>query len=84
VALAQLEKRKDGNLLTFAPYREMGGVAGAIRGHARAALAEWQTEARRPVLDRLVFRLVERDPRRRIVRRLAPRAELEAIPRCGR
>jgi hypothetical protein len=45
VALAQLEQRKDGNLLTFAAYREMGGVAGAIRSHARDALAEWQTDA---------------------------------------
>jgi len=80
VALAQLERRRDGNLLTFAAYREMGGVAGAIRSHARDALADWQTEARRPVLDRLLFRLVQRDPQRRIVPRLAPRAELEADP----
>jgi hypothetical protein len=28
VALEQLEQRKDGNLLTFAAYRDMGGVAG--------------------------------------------------------
>jgi hypothetical protein len=62
VALAQLEKRNDGNMQTFAPCREIGGVAGAIRNHARAALTEWQTEARRPVLDRLVFRLVQREP----------------------
>jgi WD40 repeat protein len=78
VALAQLEDRKDGNLLTFAAYREMGGVAGAIRNHAREALAEWQTEDRRPVLDRLLFRLVQRDGQQRIVCRLAPRQEIEA------
>jgi len=62
VALAQLEDRKDGNVVTFAAYRAMGGVVGAIRAHARAALAEWNTEARRPVLDRLLFRLVQRRP----------------------
>jgi hypothetical protein len=32
------------------------------------------------VLDRLVFRLVQRDPQRRIIPRLAPRAELEVDP----
>ena len=80
VALAQLENRKDGNLLTFAAYSEMGGVAGAIRSHARDALADWMTEERRPVLDRLLFRLVQRDPQQRIVCRLAPRAELEVDP----
>src|SRR5262249_27247231 len=77
VALAQLEDRKDGNLLTFAVYRAMGGVAGAIRNHARAALAEWQTEERRPVLDRLLFHLVQRDAQQRVVYRLAPRREIE-------
>jgi hypothetical protein len=56
----------------------MGGVAGAIRNHARAALAECQTPERRPVLDRLLFRLVRRDSQRRIICRLAPRKELEA------
>ena len=80
VALAQLEERKEGNLLTFAAYRDMGGVAGAIRSHARNALADWLTEERRPVLDRLLFRLVQRDPQQRIVCRLTPRAELEADP----
>ena len=74
VALEQLEERKDGNLLTFAAYRNMGGVAGAIRSHARNALADWLAEERRPVLGRLLFRLVQRDPQQRIVCRLAPRA----------
>jgi WD40 repeat protein len=79
VALAQLEDRKNGaNRLTFAAYREMGGVAGAIRSHARAALAEWQTPERQPVLDRLLFHLVQRDPQQRIICRLAPRREIEA------
>jgi hypothetical protein len=78
VALAQLEDRKVGNRLTFAAYREMGGVAGAIRSHAREALAEWQTTNRQPVLDRLLFHLVQRDAQQRIVCRLAPRQEIEA------
>jgi WD40 repeat protein len=78
VALAQLEDRKDGNLLTFASYHELGGVAGAIRSHAREALAEWQTAERRSVLDRLLFHLVQRDSQQRIVCRLAPRKEIEA------
>ena len=78
VALAQLEERKEGNLLTFAAYREMGGVVSAIRTHAKAALAEWQTAEQQPVLDRLLFRLVQRDPQQRIVCRLAPRKEIEA------
>jgi len=66
VALAQLEDHKDGNRLTLAAYRDMGGVAGAIRSHARAALAEWQTQERQPVLDRLLFHLVQPDPQQRI------------------
>lgn len=78
VALSQLEDRKDGNRLTFAAYREIEGVAGAIRRHAKEALAEWQSPERQPVLDRLLFRLVQRDSQQRIVPRLAPRAELEA------
>jgi hypothetical protein len=32
------------------------------------------------VIERLLFRLVQRDPQQRIVCRLAPRAELEADP----
>jgi hypothetical protein len=78
VALVQLEDSKNGNLLTFAAYREMGGVAGAIRDHARKALAGWLTDQGRPVLDRLLFRLVQRDPQQRIVCRLASRKEFEA------
>jgi len=78
VALAQLEERKEANLLTFAAYHEMGGVGGAIRTHAQAALAEWQSAERQPVVDRLLFRLVQRDPQQRIVCRLAPRKEIEA------
>jgi hypothetical protein len=53
--------------MTFAAYRDMGGVAGAIRNHAGKALAEWQAAERQPVLDRLMFRLVQRDAQQRIV-----------------
>ena len=70
VALSQLQDRKNGNLLTFAAYREMGGVADAIRSHAQKAIAGWQTAERQPVLDRLLFRLLQRDAQQRIVCRL--------------
>lgn len=78
MALVQLEDRRHGDRLTFAAYREMGGVAGAIRSHARAALASWQTPDGQPMLDRLLFHLMHRDAERRIVCRLAPRQQIKA------
>ena len=84
VTLARLEDaqadRAGQRLLTFAAYEGFGGVAGAIRNHASQALATMPGADRKAVLDRLLFRLLQRDPEDRIVTRLAPRAELEADP----
>lgn len=84
VTLARLEDaqtdRAGQRLLTFAAYEGFGGVAGAIRNHASQALATMPGADRTAVLDRLLFRLLQRDPEDRIVTRLAPRAELEADP----
>ncbi|MCA3346894.1 MAG: hypothetical protein INF56_08790 [Roseomonas sp.] len=84
VTLARLEdaqtNRAGQRLLTFAAYEGFGGVAGAIRNHASQALATMPGADRAAVLDRLLFRLLQRDPEDRIVTRLAPRAELEADP----
>jgi WD40 repeat protein len=72
-ALDQLYERHEGNLLTFAAYRAIGGLQGAISQSAEAVLTAQQGLA--PAFPRLMRSLASVDESGTAVRRYAPLAE---------
>jgi len=72
-ALDQLYERHEGRLLTFAAYRALGGLQGAISQSAEAVLTAQQGLA--PAFPRLMRSLASVDDNGTAVRRYAPLAE---------
>ncbi len=72
-ALDQLYERHDGRLLTFAAYRGLGGLQGAISQSAEAVLTTQQGLA--PAFPKLMRSLASVDENGTAVRRYAPLAE---------
>ena len=79
--LDQLYRRRDGEILTFEAYRDLGGLEGALAQHAEEAYASLEapsSEALPAVLAGLVALGLERD--RRVARRRVPRETFDAQP----
>ena len=77
-ALTELFERREGNVLTRAVYRSLGGVSGAL-GRRAEELYEALDEQGRGAARQLFLRLVSLGDGTEDTRRLVPRSELDAL-----
>jgi WD40 repeat protein/DNA-binding SARP family transcriptional activator len=77
-ALTELFERRDGDRLTLAAYREIGGIAGALSARADRIYESTEPHGRRAI-KQLLLRLVTLGEGRQDTRRRVLRSELDAL-----
>jgi WD40 repeat protein len=77
-ALTELFERRDGNRLTSATYREIGGIAGALSARAERIYASTDAGGRRAI-KQVFLRLITLGEGREDTRRRVGRSELDAL-----
>ncbi|MBU1879811.1 MAG: hypothetical protein KJ734_12735, partial [Chloroflexi bacterium] len=77
-ALTELFERREGNTMTLAAYRDIGGLTGALVGRVDALYAGL-TPLEQAAARHLFLRLVVLDEESRVARRRVPRAEILSL-----